>query len=156
VRVIGIDPGVTGAYAVIDNGKLLRVVDLPVADGEVDPWSLWAELSVLHRERRIDMAFLEETHAMPKTGSQGNYSQGLSKGLIVAALSIAVVPVTRVAPATWKVKAGLRGKDKAYSLRLCRELYPSAADDLRRVKDHNRAEAILIARYGATTLAAAA
>ena len=44
---------------------------------------------------------------------------------------------------------GLRGKPKAASRGMATELFPDFADQFRRVKDDGRAEAALIARYGA-------
>lgn len=151
MRVIGIDPGVDGAMALWDRGQVRAVMDLPVEGGEIDGWALWSQLCLLNAQEPITMVFLEETNAMPKIGSKGNYSQGLSRGIIVTAVKIAAVPLTRVKPAVWKRKAGL-GTDKADSLKLAKELWPDLNGMFARVKDHNRAEAGLIARFGAYTL----
>lgn len=156
MRILGIDPGITGAVAFLDNGICTHVQDLPMLAGEVDGMALWAGLRLAHEMTPIDMVFLEETHAMPKTGSMANYSQGFSKGAIVTALRIASLPITRVQPSVWKTKLGLRGKDKDFGRRLAMELFPDQVDRISRVKDHNRAEAMLIARYGSFTLSAEA
>lgn len=152
MRILGIDPGVTGALAVWEEGKIASFLDMPTTSHttstEIDGRILWEHLTWLQAMQPVDHGFLEETHAMPKTGSQGNYSQGMAKGVIVTALRCASVPFTRVTPAAWKAKSGLRGKDKPAALFLARELFPDRADDLKRAKDHNRAEAMLIARYG--------
>jgi len=145
LRVVGIDPGITGAIALIEHGTLSWVYDMDVSAGEIDAFGLF---DLIDGVKPLDMIFLEETHAMPKTGSQGNFSQGFSKGTIISAMAIAGQPLTRVAPSTWKTKMGLRGKPKDFSLRLARELWPDHANDFRLVKHHNRAEAALIARYG--------
>lgn len=156
MRILGIDPGVDGAVALWDSGTITRFIDMPTTthgtSREIDGRALWEHLSWLQHMQPVDCCFLEETHAMPKTGSQGNYSQGMSKGTIVTALRIATIPIQRVAPATWKLKSGLRGKEKVASLYLARELFPNRASDLKRAKDHNRAEAMLIARYGSFAL----
>ena len=141
-RVVGIDPGLTGALAVL-NGEGVALFDLPVSGGEVDGAVLYSELLLANTVDSIDAVFMEETHAMPKTGSKGNYSQGVSKGAIVTAVKCAGLVLHRVPPATWKTKMGLRGKDKAFSRHLASELWPGA--EFRLVKDHNRAEAALIA-----------
>lgn len=152
MRILGIDPGVDGAVALWDSGAITRLIDMPTTihgtSREVDGWELHLHLQWLQAAQPVDFAYMEETHAMPKTGSQGNYSQGFSKGAIVTACRIAKIPLVRVAPATWKLKSGLRGKEKVASLYLARELFPNRASDLKRAKDHNRAEAMLIARYG--------
>ena len=69
-------------------------------------------------------------------------------------------PCALVEPRAWQRFVGLAGKGKESRERgalpaavlTARELYPAAAHDLQRVKDHNRAEALLIAHYGARTL----
>ena len=128
------------------NGDGIALFDLPTSGGEVDGYALWAELMLAHEIDPIDAVFMEETHAMPKTGSQGNYSQGFTKGAIVTAVRGAKLSLHRVAPSTWKTAMGLRGKDKAHSRHLATELWPM--QEFKLVKHHNRAEAALIARYG--------
>ena len=59
------------------------------------------------------------------------------------------LPLERVRPSAWKMAMGLRGKPKAASRGMATELFPDFADQFRRVKDDGRAEAALIARYGA-------
>ena len=39
-------------------------------------------------------------------------------------------------------------KDKNALRGIVREIYPDFADHFKRVKDHNRSEAVLISRYG--------
>ena len=144
-RVVGVDPGLTGAMAAL-NGAGVALFDLPVSKGELDGYALCAELVLANEIDPIDAVFVEETHAMPKNGSKANYSQGFSFGSIVTAVRIAKLPLHRVAPSTWKTKMGLRGKTKEASRHLAAELWPLA--EFRLVKHHNRAEAALIARYG--------
>lgn len=145
MRVIGIDPGITGALAVL-NGEGVALFDLPVTKGEINGFALCEELRLAEEVDHIDAVFMEETHAMPSTGSQGNFSQGFTKGAIVTAVRVARLPLHRVNPATWKTKMGLRGKKKDASRHLAAELWPNQEFHL--VKHHNRAEAALIARYG--------
>jgi crossover junction endodeoxyribonuclease RuvC len=144
MRVIGIDPGITGALAVLDGG--LAMFDLPVTKGEINGYALCEELRLAEEIDHIDGVFLEETHAMPKTGSQGNYSQGFTKGAIVTAVRVAGLPLHRVAPSILLTAMGLRGKQKDASRHLASELWPQS--EFKLVKHHNRAEAALIARYG--------
>lgn len=145
MRVCGIDPGLTGAIAVL-NGHGIALFDLPITAREVDGFALCAELKLANEVDRIDAVFLELTHAMPQNGSQANYSQGFSLGSIVTAVRCAGLPLHRVAPSTWKTKMGLRGKTKGAARHLAQELWPDA--EFKLVKHHNRAEAALIARYG--------
>jgi crossover junction endodeoxyribonuclease RuvC len=61
---------------------------------------------------------------------------------LLAALQIAY---TTVRPAIWKRALGL-GKDKEAARLRAMQLFPAA--DLRRKKDHGRAEALLLAWWG--------
>ena len=145
LRVCGIDPGLTGAIAML-NGHGVALFDLPVTRGEINGLALHAELALANEVDPITAVFLEETHAMPGNGSKANFSQGFTMGAIVTAVRMASLPLHRVAPSTWKTKMGLRGKTKDASRHLASELWPGS--EFKLVKHHNRAEAALIARYG--------
>jgi hypothetical protein len=70
------------------------------------------------------------------------------------------VPIHYVTPGKWKIDVGLPAppsylpKSQAASFRksvaldLARELYPESAAEWARRKDHNRAEAALLAHWG--------
>lgn len=156
-RVLGIDPGLTGAWAMLEeDGSLLAVEDLPVIrDGRLAWIDADALLSRLLEARggRPMRAIVERVHAMPRNGSQAAFSQGATLGSILATLQLVRASIELVQPATWKRAAGLSGaKDatdrerKSASLDRARLLFPDAPLD--RVKDHGRAESLLIAHHG--------
>ena len=157
---LGIDPGVTGAWAVLDaSGALVAVDDLPVIrDGKlawIDADALLSRLLEVRGGRPM-RAIVERVHAMPRNGSQAAFSQGATLGSILATLQLVRASIELVQPATWKRAAGLSGaKDatdrerKSASLDRARLLFPDAPLD--RVKDHGRAESLLIARHGLLT-----
>jgi crossover junction endodeoxyribonuclease RuvC len=60
--------------------------------------------------------------------------------------------MTLVTPAVWKKHHCLSGSDKERSRIRAIEMFPYAAGQLTRKKDHARAEAMLIAKYGADKL----
>jgi crossover junction endodeoxyribonuclease RuvC len=152
--LIGLDPGITGAVAIIDaNGA--RVFDLPVrASGqgivkrELDAGALAALLdrelpNVGHRR-----AILERTSARPGQGVASMFSMGVSRGVILGVLAGLAVSCREAPPFAWKKHFRLLGESKAASIALACELFPELAQTrLARVKDHNRAEALLLARY---------
>lgn len=159
--IIGIDPGIGGAVAAVDErGNLLWVEDMPIRDAgkqsrkanEIDGTAL-ARLLRLHVPD-IRCAVVEEVHATPKNGALSSFSLGDSRGVIRGVLETLGVPVERVAPVTWKSRYGLKftredsDSAKKEASRACAiRLYPACAD-LARKKDHGRAESILLARYG--------
>jgi hypothetical protein len=153
VNVCGIDPGRTGAIALFTSGRAFDVVDLPIGFHGVDGLALYEQL----RDWKADEVFVELTHAMPKNGTKASYSQGDSNGAIRTAVQIAGMPLTWVRSVDWQRHSGLLGSGytdmerKHRSRMRALELFPGFKHHLKRVKDHNRAEAMLIARYGVAT-----
>jgi crossover junction endodeoxyribonuclease RuvC len=153
--VIGIDPGLTGAYAALsDTGDVLLIDDLPVIrDGSsawIDADKLLSELLTLKPSHIT--AVIERVHAMPRNGSKGAFSQGCTFASTLATLQIARARIEFVTPVTWKRSLGLIGeKDlsdnerKKRSLDKARLLFPFM--DLAKQKHHGRAEALLIAHW---------
>lgn len=154
---IGIDVGVTGALAVISDrsGEFVALHDLPLMTWGKTKWVDAVELCRVLRDAREGYparAYVEHTQVMGKAGMLAASSKGLTLGSTLAALQFAGIPFELVIPSVWKRALGLIAKDstdgekKLASLSRARMLFPSA--DLDRVKDHNRAEALLIAYYG--------
>jgi crossover junction endodeoxyribonuclease RuvC len=77
------------------------------------------------------------------------FSFGCSFGVILGVLAALSIPLVLVRPQAWKKRAGLPGKreNKDAARTLAQQLYPLA--ELGRKKDIGRADAILIARFGA-------
>lgn len=153
MKIVGIDPGLSGAIAVLTEG-MPAVYDMPrdmdgVAGGTV--YRLLASLEP-------DEIYIERTHAMPKNGSKAAYSQGDSNGCLRTAVHILrSAPLIWVPPRKWQTEYSLFGggftdlERKNRSRWRAQELFPTLADELNRSKDHNRAEALLIAEYGRRT-----
>ncbi|HUN27398.1 MAG TPA: hypothetical protein VMU67_13915 [Steroidobacteraceae bacterium] len=146
--ILGVDPGTTGAIALLDRaGELLAVEDLPtIADGALR----WVDASVF-LSRLIELkagrpvhAVVERQQAMPAQGRSSCLTIGMGLGSLLAVLQVAGCSIELASAAAWKRGAGL-GPDKAASLNRARLLYPAA--DLDRARDHNRAEALLLARW---------
>jgi crossover junction endodeoxyribonuclease RuvC len=142
--VVGIDPGMQGAIAVFAQGRPTVISDMPTYDGRVDGLELCAILDAASP----DVAYLENTHPMPRNGSIASFKLGLNTGIVIGVVQALTIPLVRIPASTWKNWNGLRGKPKEASLHLARELWPHLAGDLRRARDEGRAEAALIARYG--------
>uniref|UniRef100_A0A6M3IGY2 Uncharacterized protein n=2 Tax=viral metagenome TaxID=1070528 RepID=A0A6M3IGY2_9ZZZZ len=138
---MGIDPGETGAFAIIDAD--MDVIAL--ADFHDRQYAYPADKSSMK-------AVIEEAQSMPKQGVSSTFKYGVNFGRWLEWLDIAGIPYQRIRPAKWKKAVcdggARRGKDgKEYSLELARRLFPSVSEELKRKKDHNRAEALLIALY---------
>ena len=160
--VIGIDPGTTGAIAAVDSRGSCVVEDLPVIEiggsGRTQRKLCGRGLAELVRRfvpaGEAGLVLLEDVHAMPasKSGGAANTSLLHSKGVIEGVLGVLRMQTELVVSRRWKSFYGL-GSDKAEALQKARLLYPAAADRLKRQKDHNRAEAVLLAHFGMRRLA---
>jgi crossover junction endodeoxyribonuclease RuvC len=158
MRVLGVDPGLTGAIALWDtaiDGLLLR--DMPVGSTakatrrEVVPeW-----LAQLIREYEPDLAWLEQVSAMPKQGVSSVFSFGCSYGMARGVLAALAIPTHLVTPAVWKRALGL-GSDKSHSRALAARVFARHAGEFARVRDDGRAEAALLTHYGLSQLPAQA
>jgi len=153
MKKIGIDPGQTGALAVMDKGIILQVIDMPVmarthGNGkQIDASLLAAELIEIGTGT-IGEVVMEQVGSRTNDGGVAGFNFGESVGVIKGVLGALQIPVRFVTPQKWKKTAGLIGKDKDAARSLAIQLHPEAADYLRRKKDIGRADAICIARFG--------
>jgi crossover junction endodeoxyribonuclease RuvC len=151
-RIIGIDPGLSGAVAVL-YGDTLRVIDMPTMtverNGKAKRQVSASELSELIYSCQGEdcHVYCERVGAMAGQGVTSVFSFGRSFGMIEGILAAFKLPVTYVSPATW-VKAVGRGQGKDASRARAMELFPNNQTDFKRVKDDGRADAALIAYWG--------
>lgn len=149
---IGVDPGLTGVLAVLAaDGALVALHDTPVLTlstsrgtrQEYDVPGLVALLAPYAGSQTH--VVIEESQAMPGQGTRSMFTTGYGFGIWIGVLSALQLPYTRVRPGVWKKAMGL-GPDKEAARLRAIQLFPGA--DLRRKKDHGRAEALLLAAYG--------
>ena len=152
---IGIDPGISGALALIDDERVHAVEDMPViakSSGKGQQVSAALLAAVLERWLADLMAlppvYLERVSAMPKQGVTSVFSFGRSFGNAEAVVQTLKLPLTYVSPQLWKRRANLLKAEKDASRARAIQLYPTAAEQLTRKRDGGRAEAILIGRFG--------
>ena len=150
---IGIDPGITGAVAVVRD-SLAYLYDIPTINvgkkkvtREIDAEGLAGILVEWENADPFAVACVERTHAMPAQGVTSMFSMGVSRGIVLGVLAGVGFHTTSVEPQAWKKHFGLLKADKEASRALAIKLFPGAADKLRLKKHHNRAEALLLARY---------
>jgi len=153
LRILGVDPGLSGALALIDDNKrTLEVFDMPLFElkrgkknkREIDIHSL---ARCVKRFVPIDMAFFEKVGAMPGQGVTGMFQFGRLVGIVEGILYANKVPIDYVSPRKWRSDLKVRqGKDG--SRERASTLMPSCAEIWSRKKDVGRAEATLIAIHG--------
>lgn len=147
----GIDVGVTGAIACIDDdAQLLALADLETTRLGKFAWTEPMHLLRFIREHRNvahqARAWVEYVAPMPKLGVVASAAMGRTHGSVLAALQMAGMPFEMVSPQSWKRALNV-SSSKDSTLNLARVQFPEC-DYFDRKKDHNRAEAALIAYYG--------
>lgn len=145
--ILGVDPGITGGIAFLfpNSGRVIAE-DIPVAGGEVDVDTLAARI----RQMAPTVAVIERAGAMPKQGVASTFRFGMAYGALRAVVTAMQVPVHLVHPTVWKRHFRLTA-EKELSRALAIRLWPGAGHFSRK-KDHGRAEAALIAQFGADTI----
>lgn len=150
MRVVSVDPGCTGALALLENGALVDVVDMPVLSvrrgktdkNEVDGWAL-AELV---RKWVPAVGVVEQVGGMTGQSASAAFNFGRAAGAVEYTLVALSVRLVRVAPITWKKRLGIRGgKDDSRTAAL--RLWPAMAEKFKRKKDDGRAESALIGHW---------
>lgn len=161
MRVVGIDPGLTGALVLLDDALPdfnVDALDMPMREFQnskakfIDGEQVVAFLK-FHRPDRIVIELVSSRPARQPGKGQGiasTFQFGNSfGGVVAAAIASGCQDIILVTPAVWKRKFGLLGTVKDAARLLAREFYPAAADAVFKLKKHGgRADASLIARYG--------
>jgi len=150
-RVIGIDCGLSGAIACLEDGKLVEIYDMPTMVIETNKKAKRQVsahiLADIISNYKPDIAYVEKPASRPGQSVVAMFGFGRSLGVVEGVLAALNIPVTYVAPATWTKQMGKpAGKDA--SRHRAMELFPDHQDQFKRVKDDGRAEAALIAVWG--------
>ena len=157
MKIIGIDPGLSGGIAVLENNKVLNMFDMPVmSEGKKNKRQLnSAQLVNLIKENinsNEDIAVIvEQVNAMPGQGVTSMFNFGQTFGAIKGICAALELPIFFVRPAKWKKHFELINSSKDASRTKAIEMYPSIAEKLSKKKDVNKSDAILIARYYSET-----
>jgi crossover junction endodeoxyribonuclease RuvC len=148
--LVGIDPGFTGAIALLEPGSwTLKVHDMPVLPGpkgktELDLRGL-AEILIPSNQGR-NVAAVERVSAMPSQGVSSVFRFGQTFGAIQMAVAAHGYETHYPPPSQWKKHFGL-SSDKDTSRLLAMQRFPEAADHFKLKKHDGRAEAALLALY---------
>lgn len=137
---LGIDPGITGAVARYDDEADLVTVardfkslgDIAQAITDLSPGAAFAAIELVS--------------SRPGQGVSSVFSFGRSTGVALGALLVAKVPFIEVTPQRWIAfhTDPFRAFDSGF---VAKKRWPRQDHLFRRVKDHNTADACLIAAY---------
>jgi crossover junction endodeoxyribonuclease RuvC len=157
MRIIGIDPGLSGGIAILEDNKVRGMFDMPVmSDGKKNKRQLnSALLSQIIKENIKDsedpVVVVEQVNAMPGQGVTSMFNFGQTFGAIKGICAALNLPIFLVRPAKWKKHFELINSSKDASRTKAIEMYPLIAEKLSKKKDVNKSDAILIARYYSET-----
>ncbi len=153
---LGIDPGLSGAVAMIEDNSV-RLYDSP-------SWAVGSKKGVRHdyniggmveiiteaiasvENRGSIIAGLESVHSMPDQGVASSFKFGAGLGIWQGILGAFGIRYQMIPPQRWKkaLMDGM-GKEKDASMIVAQRLFPTADIHLR--KHHGRADALLLAEF---------
>lgn len=137
---VGIDPGQTGALVAIHhNSERFTVVDFD--ENEVRK----ALVEMMSGNKLV--VGIEKVHSMPGQGVSSTFKFGVNYGWWLGTLSVLGVEPHEITPQRWKKHFGLIGSSKDDARAKAIYMHSGLKPLLMRKKDHNRADALLIAQY---------
>lgn len=163
--IVGIDPGASttkpGGIALIDlEAKHVEAHDLPVRvpprvkgrkkpSPQVDGTRLAKMLRGLPDDTVI---VLEKVGSRPGQGLRSTFNFGETAGTVRGVCEALGFKIVFVSPQQWKKKAGLIGTEKDAARILALKKYPSLAASLKLKRHGGRADGLLIAEWGVSTI----
>lgn len=145
--ILGCDPGLTGALAFVcleDPGALM-IHDIPISRQEIDG----GEIEVLIRRFVSQLGVIERNWGRINRGSVFRAAAGYG---FLKSILLDLIPCQFVAPTTWRAHFHLLPADKDLVRHHAMKLWPQHARHFMGRQYHGRADAALIARYGADAL----
>lgn len=135
--IMGIDPGLSGAFVVSTIATGQVVYSIPFV--KTTPHEI---VDVL-RPLEIVKAYIEGVNAMPAQGVSSTFKFGMNYGLWQGILTALNIPYERVYPLKWQTAMSCKtGGNKNISKARAQELFPSLK------VTHATADSLLIAEYG--------
>src|SRR5262245_443248 len=163
IRVLGVDPGLDGALAVLDlhhSGAILHLTSVTPTPTltvtvrkrlrrEYDVPAMWRVLfdAVSPPGVSVALVAIEHQGPRPQEGVVSSFRTGVGFGLWRGLVAAARVPLAIVAPLAWRREYGLVGCGKRAAIRIAVERFPSYPPALSR--HDGAADAILIAGFAA-------
>ena len=157
MKIIGIDPGLSGAIAILENNQVINIFEIPVmSEGKKNKRQLNSALLVSLLRENINKSeevavVVEQVNAMPGQGVTSMFNFGQTFGAIKGICAALDLPIFFVRPSKWKKHFELINSSKDSSRTKAIEMYPKLSNQLAKKKDVNKSDAILIARFYSET-----
>jgi crossover junction endodeoxyribonuclease RuvC len=152
---IGIDPGLSGALAILADGKLIALHDMPTVErtqgkGDQVDGALLAGilrgLRAAHSGADV-LCCLEKVGGFRGQGGASMFSFGQAEGIVRGVLGALGIAIVEPRPQTWKKRFRIDKQEKDAARELAILMFPAFREQLKRKKDGGRADAALIAAW---------
>jgi|TARA_B100001057_G_scaffold481682_1_gene555991 crossover junction endodeoxyribonuclease RuvC len=153
MKIIGIDPGLSGAIAVMHDKKVINMFDMPImAEGKKNKRQLNSSQLVNIIKENINedeetVVVVEQVNAMPGQGVTSMFNFGQTFGAIKGVCAALKLPIFFVRPSKWKKHFELINSSKDASRTKVIEMYPTLSGQLSKKRDVNKSDAVLIAKF---------
>lgn len=153
-RILGIDPGIGGALAIIEGRRIIQTADMPIreerkSNGRIRRRVDACGVAALVDQWSADRAVLELVSASPGMGVSSAFSFGHGVGVLEAILAVRGLDVRLVHPGVWKRELIVPAEKDGARQRAAALFGDEAAAAHWPLKKHDgRAEAAMIALYG--------
>ena len=140
MKIIGIDPGLSGAIAVLENHKVLNIFDMPVMpEGKKNKRQLNSAHLVSLIKENISTSeevaiVVERVNAMPGQGVTSMFNFGQTFGAIKGICAALELPIFFIRPAKWKKHFELINSSKDSSRTKTIEMYQKLSNQLAKKK----------------------
>lgn len=151
---VGIDNGLNGGIACLNNNKTATVWKMPVIKGTKTDYDIREIIKIIKTFKRGKCYIvLEKAHPRVVSGKRACFMTGYGYGLMQGLLSALDIPYMVVTPQAWQkeILSGITEKDtKVASIKFCQKMFPNV--DLtpteRSVKPHDGiSDALCMAEY---------
>ena len=140
MKIVGIDPGLSGAIAILKENKVLGIFDMPVmAEGKKNKRQLnSSQLANIIKESTKNVeetvVIVEQVNAMPGQGVTSMFNFGQTFGAIKGVCATLELPIFFVRPSKWKKHFELINSSKDSSRTKAIEMYPKLSNLLAKKK----------------------
>ena len=147
-RLIGVDPGASGALVLMEDGVPIEWMLMPTSKVGSATRVNGSSVAAFFMDSKAEHVYIEQVGAMPGQGVASMFNFGHSVGTVVGVMSALMIPHTLVTPQAWKRAAGLIGTDKDAARARALQLWPDWRELDKKGNGQALADAALIARYG--------
>lgn len=164
MKILGVDPGKTGGFALVNEKRLIEESFMtPRIGKDLDLGTMRDKLKEIQDNHFVDMVFIERVTSMPKQGVASMFSFGRAFGMAEGILKALDFPIEYVTPREWtrNLQKGMKQDESAKirSQKLIKRLYRQT--ELNKITTMYRGEprlrdglidAVLIAEFGLRAL----